>query len=327
MKSFEYVAPTSLEQVKGAWNDKAALKAGGIDLIDRMKEGIEGAERVVSLGAVVGDKLEEQADGTLRIGAGMTLAKLGSHELVRKHHAAVSEACLDAATPQVRNQATIAGNLLQRSRCMYFRLADFPCKKKGGDMCYAVPGEHHTCGVFDTSVCPAVNPSNAAVPLVAAGAKLETAQGEKVVVRDLADVFVGPEEDITREHRLPEGEVVMAVHLPRSPTGGAGWTNGYHEVRQRQGSDWALVSAAVYLGWENNQVQEARVVMGFVAPTPRRLPAVEKALVGQKVDAKVAKAAAAKAFEGAEPLPGTKYKIPMGQACLARAIVAAAGAK
>ena len=320
MHRFELAAPRTLEEAAAALREGAVLKGGGIDLIDRMKEGLATPARVVTLTAASSREIGSAADGALEIGAGATIAQVAASPLVRERHPALAAAARETATPQVRSQATIAGNLLQRSRCLYFRLADFQCRKRGGEHCPAIAGRHEYCGVHATDLCPAVHPSNLAVPLVAAGAELVISRAGAVRSETLESIFVAPTEDVTREHRLETSDIVVSIRLPAGLR-----ATGYHEVRQRQGADWALVSAAVGVELDGRTVRAARAVLGFVAPAPHREPAVESALLGKEIDAALARKAAALALADAAPLPGTRYKLPMARAALGRAILAAGG--
>ncbi len=235
MNSFEWISAQDITQAAGAANatvadamvsqsgkptaEAAVVKAGGIDLLDLMKEGLLTPRRVINLRTVPGlDVMVSTNDGGLRIGANVTLARLAADPLIRARHRALAEAAGSSASPQIRQVATIGGNLLQRPRCWYFRSREHHCARKGGDACFAFGGENQYHAIFDHNGCAIVHPSTAATALVAFDAKLELAggQGTKRVV-SLEDFLLLPEVDIRRENDLQAGEILTAVLLPPQP--------------------------------------------------------------------------------------------------------------
>ncbi len=290
MNRFELVRAQSAAQAKELVAAKAGAvyKAGGIDLLDHLKEHLVEPPRLVDLKTIPGlDKITVEGDGSLRIGALATLAKVAAHEGVRKSHPALARACGEAASPQIRNVATLGGNVLQRPRCWYYRLESYKCIKKGGDTCYAIAGENRYHVIFGGGPAFPPHPSNAAVPLVAYGASfvLDGPKGPRTV--PAAEFFVLPAQDPTRENVLQPGELLVEVKVPAA----RGWKSAYYEVRERQAFDWPLVSAAIAIKAEGGVVKDARVVLGQVAPVPWRSAAAEKALVGKPVGAASAEAA------------------------------------
>ena len=322
MNRFEYVRAKSAKEAvdllvaaKGA-----VVKASGTDLVDRMKSFIETPSRVVSLSGAADLGGVSVEVGATRLGALATLAKVA--ETIKEGPLkALGQAAGEAATPQIRNVATVGGNLCQRPRCWYYRLGEVPCLKKGGKDCPALTGDNRYHAIFDTSPCPIVHPSNLAGPVVAFGATIHV-QGAKGA-RDIpADKFFSlPKEDIARENVLEPGEVLTSVSVPSWE----GATSAYLEGREKESFDWSLGNATVVLKLADGVCKEARVVLGSVAPVPRRVVAAETALVGKKIDEAVAAEAARVAFADATPLSGNAYKIPMGRAITKRAILAAAG--
>jgi xanthine dehydrogenase YagS FAD-binding subunit len=310
MNRFELARATSTAEARGLLAEKAGsvYKAGGIDLLDHMKEHLVEPPRVVDLKRIPGlDAIVSEADGALRIGALATLAKLAGHEGVRKTHPALARACGEAASPQIRNIATIGGNVLQRPRCWYYRLESYPCAKKGGDICYAVAGENKYHVLFGGGPTFETHPSNAAVPLVAYGAVfvIEGASGARSVPS--GQFFVLPAKDPLRENVLQPGEILTEIRVPAA----AGWRSGYYEIRERADFDWPLVSAAIALRAEAGVVRDARVVLGQVAPIPWRSAPAEKALVGKHLDEAAAEAAGKAAVTGAVPMSSNGYKVDL----------------
>jgi xanthine dehydrogenase YagS FAD-binding subunit len=233
----------------------------------------------------------------------------------------LSEAAGLAATPQIRNVATVAGNIAQRPRCWYFRSDTFPCARKGGDICYAQKGDNRYHALFDNSACAVVHASSTAGPLVALGASVVT--NKRVIPID--KFFVGTPVDITKEHVLEPGEIITEIVIPPAQKS---LKTAYREAGEKESNDWALFSASVALEMQKENpalVKEARVVLGGVAAIPYRAPAVEVALAGKPITTGNAKGAAEVAFGKASPFEQNAYKIPLGKTILKRAILAAAG--
>jgi xanthine dehydrogenase YagS FAD-binding subunit len=318
MRNFAYVLPESIEQAQAAAKEKGAvLKAGGIDLLDLMKGDIIQPEKLVNLLTIKGPALREisrKEDG-LHIGALATLAELAAHA---EAPAVLAHAAGQAATPQIRNVATVGGNLAQRPRCWYFRRNTFPCARKEGNTCYAQKGENKYHALFDNGDCAVVHASSIAPPLVALDAIVVTTK-RKIPIEKF---FVPTTVDITKEHVLEEGEIITEVVVPAAARN---WKNAFREATERDSQDWALVTAAVTLEMDGSTVKSARVALGSVAAVPYRVPAAEAALVGKKITEATAAKAAEAAFAKANPFTDNAYKVPLGRAILKRAILAAAG--
>jgi xanthine dehydrogenase YagS FAD-binding subunit len=316
MRNFAYVLPESIEQASQQASLKGAvLKAGGIDLLDLMKGDIIAPERLVNLSTVKHPGLREIAlkDDGLHIGALVTLTQLAGAKDVP---AVLAEAAGKAATPQIRNVATVGGNLAQRVRCWWFRSSTFPCARKEGNQCFAQKGENKYHAVFDNSDCAAVAPSSLSSPLVVLDATVVTTK-RKLPIEQF---FVPTTADITKEHVLEPGEIITEVIVPTSS-----WKNAYREAGERESQDWQLVSASVALDLNGTTVKAARVALGAVAVVPYRAKAVEEALKGKPVNAANAAKAADLAFAKATPFPENSYKVALGKVMLKRAILAAAG--
>lgn len=320
MVRFELARPKTTAEARELLAEKAGsvLKAGGIDLVDHLKEHLVEPPRVVDLGSIPGlDGIEVLPDGALRIGARATLARVAAHETIRKTHPALARACGEAASPQIRNVATIGGNVLQRPRCWYYRLESYRCLKKGGDTCFAITGENRYHVIFGGGPVFAPHPSNAAVPLVAyrASFALEGPKGPRAVPAE--EFFTLPDKDPRRENVLGPDEILLGASIPSA----AGWRSAYAEVRERADFDWPLVAAAVALRVAGGVVAESRVVLGQVAPIPWRSTTAEKALAGKPVTPEAAAAAGRAATEGAEPMTDNGYKVEL-TAALVRRLVA-----
>jgi xanthine dehydrogenase YagS FAD-binding subunit len=325
MNRFEILTPSDLPHAGKLLTDRnhAAL-AGGVDLIDLLKQNIVAPGSLVNLKGLRGmDAIEPDGGGGVRIGALVKLREVATDPALRDRYVAVADAAAQAATPQVRNLATVGGNLLQRPRCWYFRNPDVNCLKKGGDRCYALGGLNRYHAILGGGPSFIVHPSNLAPALIAFGAsvKLVGPAGERTI--ELEKFFTLPKTDSARENVLNPGEVLVEVTIP-APAPGA--RSVYIEAREKQSFDWPLVSVAAMVASDNSHlVREVRVVMGAVAPIPWRSHEAEAALQGAHMDAGVAARAAEAALKPAAPLSDNRYKVPIAKALVRRAIMRAGG--
>lgn len=319
LPSFRYVRPrTVAEAVKALSEPGARAHAGGTDLVGCLRDGVFDAKAVVSLSGLPELKgISATKDGGLRIGALATLAEIARHPEIAKGWPALSQGAAAAASPQLRNQGTLGGNLCQRPRCWYFR-GDFACARKGGEICYAVEGENTYHAIFGGSGCFIVHPSDTASPLVALQATVRIAGPKGTRSVPVEKLFVLPAVDHTRETVLAPGEVITEILLPPPLAGGKGL---YKKVRARGAWDFALGGVALALSVKDGKVASARVVLSGIAPTPWRVPEVEKLLVGHPLDAKAAAEAAELAVKGAEPMSGNEYKVPLVKGAVEEALL------
>jgi xanthine dehydrogenase YagS FAD-binding subunit len=325
MKAFERIQPASWDAAAAALaaaksaGVTAEPKGAGTELLDRLKERNVAPDRVVDLRRLPGHSGIEKSPSQIAIGALATLTRVA--EGLRAELPALADACEGAATPQIRNAATLAGNLCQRPRCWYFRSADFACLKKGGGECFAQKGENTFHAVFGNRSCAIVHPSAAGVALAAYGARLETlsASGRRTI--PIADFFVTPEMNLASENSLAQGELVTRIVVPR----GAGLKSAYRKIKHKQTFDWPLVDAAVAYRDEGGAARDVRIVIGSVAPVPWRVKSVEALVEGHPIDAALAARAGAAAIEGATPLHGNGYKLQLVTAVVRRALLGAAG--
>jgi xanthine dehydrogenase YagS FAD-binding subunit len=300
------------------------LKAGGIDLLGLMKDGLLTPARIVNLRAILElGQIVDQPDGTMRVGANVTLAQLAADHAVRTRYRALADAAGNSASPQLRQVATIGGNLLQRPRCWYFRSVRHHCARKGGATCFAFAGENEYHAIFGQDGCAIVHPSTAATALVALGARVEldSAGGTRRVVA-LETFLLPPAKDIRRENDLRDGEIITAVLLPVM-------ASRVRSAHLRQGElesfDWPIADVAVVLDIEaNGECRSASVVLGAAAPVPYRAKAAEAALTGSRVSEETARSAARAALTGAAPLAKNGYKVPVFEVLVRRAIIDAA---
>jgi xanthine dehydrogenase YagS FAD-binding subunit len=324
MNRFEVITPSDLPGASRLLTQRGNIAlAGGIDTVDLLKQEIIEPRALINLKGLSGvDGIQSDAAAGLRIGALVKLHQVTDSAEVRERYAAIADAAGTAATPQIRNLATVAGNLLQRPRCWYFRNPDVDCLKKGGLKCYAAEGLNRYHAILGGGPSYIVHPSNLAPALIAFGAKAKVfgPKGEHEI--DLEQFFVLPQTDVLRENVLQPGEIITEIIVPPPPPG----TNSvYLEAREKQSFDWPLVSVAAVVANAANRVQTARIVMGAVAPIPWRVPDAEKILAGATLDSAVAAHAADIALYGAKPLASNGYKVPIAKALVRRAILRAGG--
>jgi xanthine dehydrogenase YagS FAD-binding subunit len=326
VKNFERVQPRSWDEAASAL--AAALKSGksaeakgaGTELLDRLKEYNLAPDQVVDLRRLSShNSILRNSSGGISIGALVTLSAVASG--LRKDLPALADACEGAATPQIRNAATLAGNLCQRPRCWYFRSSEFHCLKKGGVECLAKSGENEFHAVFGNNTCAIVHPSAAGVALVALNARIETLAPGGGRTLAAADFFVRPEVDIFAENALKPGELVVEIHVDRPE----GVRSAYRKIKQKQAFDWPLADAAVAWREEGGVAKDVRIVIGSAAPVPWRAKAAEALVEGKKIDAALAAKAGVAALEGATPLGKNAYKLPIAAAVVRRTLLASAG--
>jgi xanthine dehydrogenase YagS FAD-binding subunit len=296
----------------------ARLIAGGSDLLGELKEGTVGYDRLVSLAGIDGLRGITRTDDGLRLGALTTLTELEfSSDLTGPYHV-LADAARGVATPEIRNQGTLGGNLCQRPRCLHYRHGLVNCLKKGGDGCPALDTPYQSyLSVFGGAGCFAVHASDMAVPLVALNAtvSIEGPEGERSLPLD--DFLVGPEVSVERENVLRPGEILTAVAVPSAPNE---WSGSYSKWRTRTAGDFPIVSLAFGCSIEEGRMTGVRVVMGGVAPTPRHSPEAESVLEGTAPGESIAESAADAAVASATPLPDNSFKLDGVRALLVRAV-------
>ncbi|MZD06190.1 xanthine dehydrogenase family protein subunit M [Streptomyces sp. SID5785] len=283
---------------------------GGTNLVDLMKAGVERPGRLVDVRELPLDRVEPTPGGGLRIGATVTNSDLAAHPEVRRRYPALTQAVLAGASGQLRNMATVGGNLLQRTRCGYFTDVSKPCNKRvPGSGCPAVAGEHHNHAVLGASDhCVAVHPSDMGVALAAFDAVVtyETADGPGEL--PLADFYRPVGDSPHRETALPPGALVTGVVLPPAPVAAR---SRYRKVRERASYAFAIGSAAAALDVRDGTVTDARLAFGAVASRPWRARAAEDVLIGAPATGETFAAAADAELAAARPLPHNAYKVPL----------------
>jgi xanthine dehydrogenase YagS FAD-binding subunit len=327
MNEFSFQRVTTVPQAiqAGAKSTTAQLGAtvrfvaGGTNLIDLLKLNVEHPAQIVDINSLPLDKIERLPDGGLRIGALVRNSDLAHDPTVVRDYAVLSQALLSGASPQLRNMATTGGNLVQRTRCVYFRDVAHECNKRNpGSGCAAMEGYHRTLAILGTSdSCIATNPSDMNVALTALEATIQIhgVKGERTV--PISEFFLLPGTTPDRETVLEPGDLITSVTLP-APVPGAKST--YLKLRDRAAYEFALASAAVVATVKGGTISRVRVALGGVGTRPWRSTDAEQALEGKPVGAASFRAAAEAALRDAKPRPGNDYKVELAKRCLVRAL-------
>ena len=331
MHTFEFIRPNDpAAAIAAAAQSKTAQQGadvrfmgGGTTLIDLMKLNVETPSRVLDINRLPLDKIEDTSDGGLKIGATVRNSDLAYHPKVQRDYAVLSQAILQGASAQIRNMATVGGNLLQRTRCVYFRDTAMACnKREPGTGCPAITGHNRTLAILGASEhCIATNPSDMCVALAALEATIhiQGPKGSRAVA--FADFHLLPGNTPHRETVLEPGDLITHVTLPPPITGSK---QLYLKLRDRASYEFALSSAAVVLTIANGKVTRARIALGGVGTKPWRAPEAEAALTGKPAnDASFSQAAEA-ALRGAKPQSENRFKIELAKRCLVHALRTAA---
>src|SRR6202140_1495840 len=321
MPAFDLLQPASIADAQKLLQQHGAdawVMAGGMDSFDWLKDRIKKPKVVVDLSGIAELKgVRATADG-IEIGAMTTLTEVVEHPVIREKYKLLAESAELVASPQIRNQGTLGGNVSQDARCWYYR-AGWPCYRAGGNICYAdaPEGRNREHAILHADRCVAVNPSDTAPALIALDAKfvLRTPKGERAV--DAEDYFVGPEIDITRLHILQPGDLLTAIRIP------AGWPTPkfyFVKVRDRNVWDFPLLNIASAMVVSGGTIERIRIAVNGAAARPLRLKAVEDAVRGKAPNAETGVLAGKLAVRGAVPLQFNGYKIPLMRNLVKRAI-------
>lgn len=320
MKPVTFVEPNDLAGVIAELSNGSSARviAGGSDLLSELKEGSADYSRLVSLGGLDALRRIEATSNGVRIGALVTISQLEFAPELDGPYRILAEAARGVATPEIRNQGTVGGNLCQRPRCLHYRHALVSCLKKGGSGCPAADTPYQNyLSVFGGAGCYAVNASDLAPPLIALGASVTIAGPSGSRDLPMTSFFTGPDIDPTRENVLEAGEVLTAVVLPSMPQG---WHGAYSKSRERTAGDFPIVSLALGFELRDGRMSHVRVVLGGVAPTPLRSRDAESALEGQPPTDAVASAAVVAAIAGATPLSHNAFKLELARALITRGV-------
>jgi xanthine dehydrogenase YagS FAD-binding subunit len=321
MPAFDLLQPSSAAEAQKLLEDNGSdawVMAGGMDSFDWLKDRIKKPGVLVDLSGVEELKgIRTTGDG-VEIGAMTTLTEIANHPEIKKNYSLLADAVSVVASPQIRNQGTLGGNVSQDVRCWYYR-GGWPCYRAGGNICYAdTPvGRNREHAIFGADRCVAVHPSDSVPALIALDAKfvVQMPKGEREI--DAEDYFVGPETDITRINMLEPGFLLTAIRIPGTWAGAKFY---FEKVRDRNVWDFPLMNVASAMKVSGGTITAARIAVSAVSPKPMRLKNVEGAIVGKPADAETGMMAGKLAVEGAVPLQFNAYKIPLMRNLVKRAI-------
>lgn len=320
MEAFHYEKVNDIQRAISAGTvAQAKFVAGGTTLIDLMKLNVESPTRLIDINPLPLNKIEKMPEGGVRIGAMVRNSDLAHDATIQQNYAVLSEALLSGASPQLRNMATTGGNLLQRTRCYYFRNTEYACNKRSpGSGCAALDGYNRIHAILGTSEhCIATNPSDMAVAMMAleATVHIQGAKGERAV--PLNDFYFVPGSTPNRENVLTVGDLITYVTLPALPDG----TRSYYlKLRDRAAYEFALASAAVVVQMQAGRMRHVRIAFGGIATKPWRSIEAEKVLQGREANEKNFSAAAEAALRGAKPLRDNAFKVELAKRALKRAL-------
>ncbi len=321
MPAFELLQPNSIadaQKLLEQHGSDAWVLAGGLDSFDWLKDRIKKPKVVVDLSGIAElSGVRTAADG-IEIGAMTTLTEIVQHPVIKEKYGLLAESAELVASPQIRNQGTIGGNVSQDTRCWYYR-AGWPCYRANGNICYAdtPEGRNREHAILHADRCVAVNPSDSAPALIALDAKfvMRTPNGERVV--DAEDYFIGPDIDITRLHILQPGDLLTAIRIPSAWAGAQFY---FEKVRDRNVWDFPLLNVASAMVVSGGQIERIRIAVNGAAARPLRLKSVENAVVGKPPNATTGEMAGKMAVQGALPLQFNGYKIPLMRNLVKRSI-------
>lgn len=306
LPKFSYARPKDLQDaVRHIKSSEDRVLAGGTDLLGCLRDRVFGVSKMVSLRGISGLRgIRETGDG-INIGALTTITELETDKRVRKMYLGLTQAAGEVASPQLRNQGTVSGNICQKPRCWYYR-GEFHCLRKGGDICFASVGENQYHCILGGDRCFIVHPSDLAPALVALGAEVRIlGPGGKRTV-PIEEFHVPPAVDVQRETVLETGEMVTEIHVPK-PAGGL--RSSYRKVRARRSWDFAIAGVALALQMDGDRVRKASVVLSGAAPVPWRSREAEQELSGKRLNSETSSRAADAAMSKAKALSKNAYKI------------------
>jgi xanthine dehydrogenase YagS FAD-binding subunit len=321
MPAFELFQPVSAaeaQQLLQRYGQDAWLMAGGLDSFDWLKDRIKRPKAVVDLSGVAELRGIRSIGDGIEIGAMTTLSEVVKHPLIKEKYSLLADGAEQAASPQIRNQGTIGGNVSQDARCWYYR-AGWPCYRAGGNICYAdtPTGRNREHAILHADRCVAVNPSDSAPALIALDAKfiLRTPKGERII--NAEDYFIGPDIDITRLHILKPGDLLTAIRIPATWAGARFY---FEKVRDRNVWDFPLLNVASAMQVSGRTIERIRIAVNGAAARPLRLKAVEDLVRGKPATPATGVMGGELAVRGAVPLQFNAYKIPLMRNLVKRAI-------
>jgi len=323
MNSFVLADCTTVDAALSQLKDGAVVKAGGIDVLERMKNGTIQPSKLVNIRNIPALRGIHETEGGLTLGALTTLSEISEHPVIRSQYQILSDACGHAATPHLRNMATLGGNLLQPVQCWYYRSAEFQCIRKGKDFCFAIGGLNQYHAIMDYGSCPAVAPSSSAVALLGLNASIELTSaknGKRTVA--MKDFYVQPDANPTKFSVVEPDELLTAVMIPKPAPG---TRSAYQKYGEKESFDWAIADAGVVLEMDGNVCRRAVITMGAASPVVRRSAEAEAVLSGKTITEETARAAGKAAMTNVQPLSMNSYKVELFPVAIYRTVLLAAG--
>jgi xanthine dehydrogenase YagS FAD-binding subunit len=316
MKAFQYVSPRSVESAQELVADHGRYLGGGVDLFGQMKEYLAEPKIVVNVKSLPGlDRIEPGGD-RWTLGANVTVAQIEDHPQIKNVFPGLHQAAGEVGSQQIRNVATLGGNLAQHSRCWYYRQRDVLCLKKGGDMCFARHGEHKFHCLFTGNTCISPIVSNLAIALAALDAVATVERDSKPVRMTMAELYAKAWDNPLAHHSLGPKDLIVKVEIPTARN-----RSVYLQTSEKHEFDWALVSCAVAAKVSGNKLSNARVALGCISPVPHQVEAANAFLEGKTLDEAVAAQAADMILKDAQPLTQNGYKVPIAHALIRRALL------
>lgn len=316
MKSFQYATALSPASARSLAGDSGAYLAGGNDLLALMKESLLQPATVVNIKSIPGLNQVKTSPSSWSIGSLVTVAELEDHPALKQTFPALQQAAAEVGSRQIRNVATVGGNLSQHSRCWYFRQRDVLCLKKGGDMCYARHGENKYHSLFTGNTCISPVVSNLAIALAALNASVIVQRGPKEITLSIPEFYARAWDNPTSHNSLEPGDLVLRIEIPVTAARSA-----YLQASEKAAFDWALVSCAAAGIVQDGKLSQARIFLGAVAPVPYQAAAATDFLEGKSLDADTAAQAAKLLLARAHPFSDNAYKQTIALALVQRALL------
>jgi xanthine dehydrogenase YagS FAD-binding subunit len=315
MKAFEYVSAQSPQRAVELAGTDGRFIAGGVDILGEIKDRIIEPKRLVNVKSLPNSREIKPGDQFWTIGTNVTVAELAAHPGIAKAFPGLAQAAAEVGSPQIRNVATLGGNLAQHSRCWYYRHPDVRCLKEGGSTCYAREGENKYHSLFTGNPCISPTPSNLGVALTALDAAAHVQRGGKVVKMSMRELYDKAWSNPLAHHSLESDDLILHVEVPIGKTRSA-----YMQMAEKHDFDWALVSCSAAARLDGGKLTNVRVVLGQVAPVPYRADAADAFLEGKTLDDAVAARAADLLLAAATPFAHNAYKVPLAHALIRRTL-------
>jgi xanthine dehydrogenase YagS FAD-binding subunit len=315
MNSFQYVSPHTVDNAVSLVTDHGRFLAGGIDVLGEMKECIASPKLLVNVKDLPATRDITAGSASWTIGANVTISKIQDHAELKRVFPGLQQAAAEVGSPQIRNVATVGGNLAQHSRCWYYRHRDIQCLKRGGNTCYAREGENKYHSLFTGNPCISPVVSNLAIALAALDAKVIVRRGKDEAALTIPDFYAKAWDNPEAHHSLGPTDLILRVQIPDD-----GRTSAYKQISEKASFDWALVSCAAAAKVDGSKLSKVRVVLGAVAPVPYQVQAAHEFLEGKELNDNVATRASQIILKDAVPLEANGYKVPIAQALIRRTL-------